>query len=67
MGVDVVVEGWSGDRGKSASEGRWVEGEWDRVLGRGESRDFDKAREDEYTMSSSGLVFPSEATITGLE
>lgn len=31
MGVDVVVEGWSG----SVEEG-WVDGEWDRILGRGE-------------------------------
>lgn len=31
MGVDVVVEGWRG----SVGEG-WVEGEWDRVMGRGE-------------------------------
>lgn len=31
MGVDVVVEGWRG----SVGEG-WVEGEWDRVMGRSE-------------------------------
>jgi hypothetical protein len=31
MGVDVVVEGWSGHEGEG-----WVTGEWDRVMGRGE-------------------------------